>query len=113
MNFREETNRIKELICETSDLKFKRRKANVERFLMHVMEYLTVCDYEDKVQFFIAVLFSVREDEMLSGNESFDGKEVSDFIEDNYKEEIYNYYEYYYDLECGKKEITEYPNFVY
>jgi len=113
MNFREETNRIKELICETSDLKFKRRNADVERFLRQVMEYLSVCDYEDKVQFFIAVLLSVREDELISSNESFDGKEVSDFIEDHYKEEIYYYYEYYYDLECGKKEITEYPNFVY
>jgi len=113
MNFREETNRIKELICETSDLKFKRRNADVERFLRQVMEYLSVCDYEDKVQFFIAVLLSVREDELISNNESFDGKKVSDFIEDHYKEEIYNYYEYYYDLECGKEEITEYPNFVY
>lgn len=113
MNFREETNRIKELICETSDLKFKRRNVDVERFLRQVMEYLSVCDYEDKVQFFIAVLLSVREDELISNNESFDGKKVSDFIEDHYKEEIYNYYEYYYDLECGKEEITEYPNFVY
>ena len=94
------------------ELSIRRRLNQIEDFLFNLMDGMYVCDYDDDVHFMEGVKYNA-EDYFTDFND-FNGMDKEDFLgtlENEFTDEIYNYYERHCsgDDEYGSVEET---NFV-
>ena len=95
MNLQENIRRI---IREESDinLKLKRRSRELDKLVQVILELIYPCDFSDWEHFKLGLLYEVRFYIMDGNNailDEFNVNDIMEYISENYKDEIKEFYE--------------------
>jgi hypothetical protein len=91
---------IRRVLREDSkiNLKLKRRSRELDKLVQVILEMIYPCDFSDWEHFKLGLLYEVRYYIMDGNNDTFNEFNVNDimeYISENYKDEIKEFYEEY------------------